>query len=158
MIDFSLVKELVIPEGVVSKVTLPDGTAVWQKESAMIYKPAVDLSFFKDESIGKLVCTVEASGVPKDQITKFGLIYIKKSLLGTKVLTANTAKRNMMTFSKWDDTENGVSCTWNETVTTASTNSSTAYVFRGYLVYTDTDGSSKEAYSDAVTTSYDAFV
>ena len=120
----------------------------YQKELKV---PEVSLSITTNGS-GKLV----VQGVVEDfenledyyQITGYGLLYIRTSRIGNRLLTTNTSGRTKVSFKTVD--ENG-----SFTYTFKPTSKSTQYAFRAYLTYKDpSTGLSVTVYSSMIRGSF----
>lgn len=115
--------------------------------------PEVSLSITTNGS-GKLV----VQGVVEDfenledyyQITGYGLLYIRTSRIGSRLLTTNTSGRTRVTFKTVD--ENGAF-----TYSFKPTSKSTQYAFRAFVTYTNPEtGASVTVYSDMIRGSYNS--
>ena len=80
-------------------------------------------------------------------ITGQGFVYITKALLGAKSLNVNTSGRTKVSVKSI-----GSAGTYSYSMTPKS--SSTTYVIRAYLTYTNSNGKTVYVYSDPVYTSY----
>ena len=80
-------------------------------------------------------------------ITGQGFVYMTKTALGTKSLNVNTAGRTKVSIKSM-----GSAGTYSYSMTPKS--SSTTYVFRAYLTYTNSSGKTVYVYSAPIYTSY----
>ena len=113
--------------------------------------PTVSLVLTKT-SAGKIVITGQVDDYENlenyYEITAHGLLYMKSSSLGSRLLTLNTSGRTNVTFGAYND-DGTYSYTFKPTSKT------TAYAFRAYITYTDpTTGKSVTVYSTMTTKTY----
>ena len=115
-------------------------------------KPTVSVSVAAAEN-GKVALTGQFEDFANQdnyyEVTGHGLVYYSTSKLGTRTLTVNTPGRTRVNFSKYTDTGS-----FTYKMTPAYSN--TRYTVRAFLVYTDAQGRTMYAYSNAVTFSYDS--
>lgn len=115
-------------------------------------KPTVSVSVSAAEN-GKVALTGQFEDFENQdnyyEVTGHGLVYYSTSKLGTRTLTVNTPGRTRVNFSKYTDTGS-----FTYKMTPAYSN--TRYTARAFLVYTDAQGRTMYAYSNAVTFSYDS--
>ncbi len=113
--------------------------------------PSITLSASQNNRKIKLTGTV-ADYESKDDyytITGQGFVYMTKTALGAKSLNVNTSGR-----TKVNITSIGSKGTYSYSMTPKS--SSTTYVIRAYLTYTDSKGKTVYVYSDSLYTSYNS--
>ena len=123
---------------------------VYQKELKV---PEVSLSITTNSS-GKLVVqgAVEDFDNREDyyEITGYGLLYIRTSRIGSRLLTTNTSGRTRVNVKTVD--ENGAF-----TYSFKPASKSTQYAFRAFVTYTDPEtGASVTVYSDMIRGSYNS--
>lgn len=111
--------------------------------------PDVTLSASQNDGKIKLKGTVADFENQDDYytITGQGFVYITKALLGAKSLNVNTSGRTKVSVKSI-----GSAGTYSYSMTPKS--SSTTYVIRAYLTYTNSNGKTVYVYSDPVYTSY----
>ena len=119
---------------------------------AQLKAPAVTLSLSRDTSTGKIVITgrVEDYENLSDycEITEHGLIFIKTSRIGSRLITLNTSGRTKVSFAGY--TEQGAF-----SYSLKPTSKSTMYAYRAFVTYTDPEtGKSVTVYSDMLRGSY----
>ena len=119
---------------------------------AQLKAPAVTLSLSRDTSTGKIVITgrVEDYENLSDycEITEHGLIFIKTSRIGSRLITLNTSGRTKVSFAGY--TEQGTF-----SYSLKPTSKSTMYAYRAFVTYTDPEtGKSVTVYSDMLRGSY----
>ena len=117
-------------------------------------EPTVSLTLSKNKSTGKISMTGQVDDFENledyYEITAHGIIYIKSSRIGTRMLTLNTSGRTNVTFGSYTDT--GAF-----TYTFKPTNKSTAYTYRAYVTYIDPEtGKSVTVYSDMLKSSFNS--
>ena len=115
-------------------------------------EPTVSLTLSKNKSTGKIGITGQVDDFENledyYEITAHGLLYIKTSRIGTRMLTLNTSGRTKVSFSGYTDEG---AFTYN----LKPTSKSTMYAFRAYVTYTDPEtGKSVTVYSDMIRGSY----
>lgn len=154
---FSEVKNMTISQGDVKKINLTDGIILYEYAEPLVCEPVVGMTLLRGtNSYGNPIikATSILSGISNSLITKWGIVYITKSKLGSKTLTIGTIGRTMLSVSSTDlDTVNGAEKTFSST-TLATT--SMIYVFRSFVTYTNLNGSTVTAYSDQVEASYNS--
>lgn len=156
MIDFSTITGIAIPEGSVQKIGLSSGATLWQKEAVVLYEPIVTLSLYKNTEIEKVMATIEVRGIPKESFSEVSLIYIDSATLRARELKESTggrAKLSSTNLIDHVDSANVFSQTMK--VPLGDSTHSTMYVYRAYIEYTDSDGTSKYVYSSIVRAKYD---
>lgn len=122
---------------------------VYQKE---LKAPTVSLTVSKDTSTGKIVIVGKVEDYENladyYKITAHGILFIKTSQIGTRMLTLNTSGRSRVTFASYSDEG---TFTYN----LKPTSKSTMYAYCAYLTYTNTKtGETINVYSDMIRGSY----
>ena len=113
--------------------------------------PSITLSASQNNGKIKLTGTV-ADYESKDEyytITGQGFVYMTKTALGAKSLNVNTSGRTKVNIKSISSKG-----TYSYSMTPKS--SSTTYVIRAYLTYTDSKGKTVYVYSDSLYTSYNS--
>ncbi|MCD8381767.1 MAG: DUF4982 domain-containing protein [Clostridiales bacterium] len=121
------------------------------EETKELLVPSVTLSVSQNSGKIRLTGTVTDFENSDDyyEITGHGFVYITKAKLGAKTLSLNTSGRTKVTIT-------GIGSTGAYSYSMTPKTSSTVYVIRAWVSYTNNSGKTVYVYSDPIYTSYDA--
>ena len=153
---FSEVKNITISQGDIKKISLVDGTILYEYTESLVCNPVVGISLSRGTSSGspRIKATGTLSGISNSLITSIRLLYVLKGRLGSRPLTVSHPTATKVNFGNGtnSDTVNGAEFRYNMAYKTTSM----VYVFRFSVTYKNLSGSTVTKYSDQVEASYNS--